>query len=70
MSVVGVGFIFYLVYAELFVIHAICLWCSSVHLLTLVIFGAVVTGWEEATSWWYEQDEPESPIEQRLTSRS
>ena len=70
MSVVGVGFLFYLVYAELFVIHAICLWCSSVHLLTLVIFGAVVTGWEEATSAWYEDDEPESAFEQPLTSGS
>jgi len=56
-SVVGVGFIFYLIYAELYVIHAICLWCSSVHFLTLVIFGLVVTGWREATDSWYAADE-------------
>ena len=48
MAIVSVGFIFYLVYAELFVIHAICLWCSSVHVITLIIFIVVVTGWDEA----------------------
>lgn len=48
-SVVGIGFVFYLLYSELFVIHAICLWCSSVHILTFIIFCLVVTGWSEVT---------------------
>jgi uncharacterized membrane protein len=46
--VTGVGFVFYLVYNELFVIGKICLWCSSVHLVTLLLFVLVATGWDEA----------------------
>ena len=48
-SIVGVGFVLYLLYCELFIIHAICLWCSSVHILTFIIFCLVVTGWPEVT---------------------
>lgn len=48
LATTGIGFIFYLLYVELFVVHAICLWCSSVHLLTFVVFVCVVTGWDEA----------------------
>ncbi|MBS2964001.1 vitamin K epoxide reductase family protein [Actinocrinis puniceicyclus] len=40
----GVGFVAWLVYAELFVINAICLWCTTVHALTLVLFGVVAFG--------------------------
>jgi uncharacterized membrane protein len=32
----------YLFYAELFGIDAICLWCTSVHVLTLILFGSTV----------------------------
>ena len=32
LSITGVGMIIYLIIAELFIIKAICLWCSSVHL--------------------------------------
>jgi uncharacterized membrane protein len=56
-SVVGIGFVFYLLYSELFVIHAICLWCSSVHILTFIIFCLVVTGWPEVAGY-DEADEP------------
>lgn len=48
-SVVGMGFVLYLVYAELFIIHAICIWCSSVHVLTFIVFCLVVSGWVEVT---------------------
>ncbi len=41
-SVVGLGTVLYLLSAELFVIDAICLWCTSVHVLTLVLFGTTV----------------------------
>ncbi len=34
-AVVGLGTVLYLLYAELFAIDAICLWCTSVHVLTL-----------------------------------
>ncbi|MHB1518065.1 MAG: vitamin K epoxide reductase family protein [Acidimicrobiales bacterium] len=43
LSVVGVGMIIYLISAELFIIKAICLWCSSVHLITLILFAVIVT---------------------------
>jgi len=43
LSVTGVGMILYLIIAELFVIKAICLWCSSVHVITFVLFVIIVT---------------------------
>ncbi len=36
--VVGVGFVLYLVYTELFTIGAICLYCTSVHAITFLLF--------------------------------
>jgi uncharacterized membrane protein len=60
MSVVGIGFVFYLLYAELFEIQKICLWCTSVHVLTFVMFVLVVTGWDDATAGWVE---PEIEVE-------
>jgi uncharacterized membrane protein len=36
--VVGIGFVLYLVYAELFIIGAICLYCTSVHAITFLLF--------------------------------
>ncbi len=48
-TVVSIGFISYLLYSELYTIHSICIWCSVVHVMTLIIFIAVVTGWDEAT---------------------
>jgi uncharacterized membrane protein len=51
--IVGIGFVFYLVYSELFTIRAICLWCSGVHVLTFILFIAIVTGWDEATEAAY-----------------
>lgn len=35
---VGIAMVIYLVWAELYRIHGICLWCTSVHLLTLLLF--------------------------------
>jgi len=40
--VVGIGFVLYLVYAELFQIDAICLYCTSVHIITFILFCLVV----------------------------
>ena len=51
LAVGGIGFVCYLVYAELYEIGKICLWCTGVHVLTFVIFVAVVTGWNEMTSF-------------------
>ena len=38
----GVVFVCYLIWAELFQINAICLWCTVVHALTLVLFALVI----------------------------
>ncbi len=37
-----VVFVCYLIWAELFRINAICLWCTVVHALTLVLFALVL----------------------------
>ncbi len=41
-AVVGLGTVLYLLYAELFAIDAICLWCTAVHVLTLALFATTV----------------------------
>ena len=48
MTIISMGFICYLIYAELYEIHSICIWCTAVHFLSFVVFVAVVTGWDEA----------------------
>jgi uncharacterized membrane protein len=40
--IVGVGFILYLIYAELFQVGFICLWCTSVHVITFLLFAVIV----------------------------
>jgi uncharacterized membrane protein len=45
----GIVFVFYLVYAEAIIIKAVCLWCTSVHVLTLFLF--VLTGFATALSY-------------------
>jgi uncharacterized membrane protein len=40
--VVGIVFVLYLVYAELFLVNAICLYCTSVHVLTFILFALIV----------------------------
>jgi uncharacterized membrane protein len=42
--IVGIGFVLYLVYTELFTLNAICLWCTSVHGLTFLLFVLIVGG--------------------------
>lgn len=43
MVLIGMGMVLYLISAELFVIKAICLWCSSVHAATFLLFIIVAT---------------------------
>ena len=40
----GVATVVYLIYAELFEIDAICLWCSLVHVVTIALFVVVAMG--------------------------
>jgi uncharacterized membrane protein len=50
----GIAMVIYLLSAELFSIHAICIYCTTVHALTFILFMLVVTGWEDATAGWRE----------------
>ena len=38
----GIVFVFYLIYAEAMIIKAICLWCTAIHAITLVLFTLTV----------------------------
>ena len=54
--VVGIGFVLYLIYAELFTIGAICLYCTSVHAITFLLFAltafsAAAWGLRPGTAW-------------------
>jgi uncharacterized membrane protein len=40
--VVGIGFVLYLVYTELFTLDHICLWCTSIHVLTFLLFVLIL----------------------------
>jgi len=41
---VGVLTALYLLWAELFQMHAICLWCTGVHILTFLLFATLLLG--------------------------
>jgi uncharacterized membrane protein len=54
--VVGIGFVLYLIYAELFIIGSICLYCTSVHAITFVLFvltaaAAAARGLKPGAAW-------------------
>ncbi len=54
--VVGIGFVLYLIYAELFIIGSICLYCTSVHAITFVLFvltmiAAAAWGFKPGAAW-------------------
>jgi len=53
--VVGIGFVLYLIYAELFIIGSICLYCTSVHAITFVLF--VLTAFA-AAAWGLKPGRP------------
>jgi len=47
--IVGMIFVLYLIYAELIDIGAICLWCTSIHVMTFLLFSLVV--FDACFSW-------------------
>lgn len=47
-AVAGIVMVLWLVYVELFEVDAICLWCTAVHVITLLLLAAVL--------WWRESD--------------
>jgi uncharacterized membrane protein len=42
--IVGMVFVLYLIYTELFTLNAICLFCTIVHVITFLLFGLIVFG--------------------------
>jgi uncharacterized membrane protein len=59
--VVGMGFVLYLIYAELFIIGSICLYCTSVHAITFALFVLTAIA---AAAWGVK---PGAPWNLRLT---
>lgn len=66
---VGLGMALYLVWAELFRIHAICSWCTVVHVVTfalwiIVLFGQILSTRGEAVPVEPSDsgDEAQSPV--------
>ena len=60
-SLIGVGTALWLVYAELFKVDAICLWCTSVHVLTLLVFITTVFGTVSMSPASHRGSPPQSP---------
>ncbi len=44
LTAAGALFVCYLVYVELFVVDAICLWCTAVHVIAIALFALVAFG--------------------------
>jgi uncharacterized membrane protein len=40
--IVGMGFVMYLIYAEVYQIQQICEYCTSVHIITFLLFCVTV----------------------------
>jgi uncharacterized membrane protein len=53
--VIGILFVLYLIFAELFLVKAICLWCTSVHVVTFLLFVLVVSS---AAIWGVSRSGP------------
>jgi len=41
-AVAGVAMVLYLIWIELFKVDAICLWCTGVHAVTVILLGTVL----------------------------
>ncbi|HWE55560.1 MAG TPA: vitamin K epoxide reductase family protein [Acidimicrobiales bacterium] len=55
--VIGLATALKLVYDELYKIDAICLWCTSVHVITFLIFVATVMGTAATSAPAYDPDD-------------
>lgn len=45
LAVAGVGMVCYLVYVEAVKVHALCLYCTGVHVITFLLFVAILGTW-------------------------
>jgi uncharacterized membrane protein len=48
-SLAGLLFVLYLVFAEIVLIRSICLWCTGVHILTLVTLLLALSLWQQGS---------------------
>lgn len=49
-SIAGVVMVVYLIGVEALAVHAICIYCTGIHIAMFAIFLIVVTGWQD-TGW-------------------
>jgi uncharacterized membrane protein len=63
--VVGIGMVIYLVYAEFIIIGSICLYCTSVHIITFLLFVLTAFG---AAAWGLKPGAPWGPFGRRQAS--
>jgi uncharacterized membrane protein len=61
--VVGIGMVIYLIYAEFIIIGSICLYCTSVHIITFLLF--VLTAFA-AAAWGLRPGEYWRPFTRRV----
>lgn len=52
-SLAGLLFVLYLVFAEIVLIRNICLWCTGVHILTLLTFVLALSLWQQRVAEQY-----------------
>ena len=57
LSVLGVLFVLWLVYAEFVIIGAICLWCSVIHVLAFAEFVLVMLYGLDLARWGLEEED-------------
>jgi uncharacterized membrane protein len=41
LALLGMGFVLWLIYAELLIIRALCIWCTVIHVLTFSLFALI-----------------------------
>lgn len=51
-SIAGMGFVLWLLYAELIIVRAICLWCTVAHVLAFALFAVLVTYGGDLRDYW------------------
>ncbi len=71
LSVVGIGFVLYLVSAELLVIKAICIYCTAVHVVTFAQLILVMATVPTMLGWGRQPEPPARRADRRpAASRS
>jgi uncharacterized membrane protein len=60
-SLAGVGTAAWLVYAELFRLNAICMWCTAIHIICILLFGLTAFGTAATGSLALADDDQRPP---------